>query len=333
MPQIVNLLMLFTGLIITGFGWAIFRGSPILFATLPLGIGLVVAAIIGDKRRAQREKEKQSADIANRITQLTQAPWSSQQTLEIKTNKWPIVLVLIVGLLSILSIHVGLIGIKIVWPLVSGGAFFLLLSLLLLLISLVGFGKPACIFDRNGFMTPMYGQIAWQAVEGVALQQYTVRGVTHSILLFRVPNYQHVASDFHWLQRVFALFGVGAIKRDVVNVVLKESNEYPETVLAVGQFLWSEATGRNYEWVPTYSDAYNEAAKRVSQITRHPPDSDSLERRLQNNPQEVLDELEQVNNDVKLMNEERARRLARLNRTIIVTTILLLALLGLKLIK
>lgn len=207
------------------------------------------------------------------------------------------------------------------------------MSLSLLLVNLVGFGKPACVFDKDGFLTPMHGQIAWQAVERVALEQYTVRGVTYSMLLFRVPNYQNAASNIHWLQRLLALFGVGAIKRKVVGVNLKGASENPEIVLAVARFLWREATGRNHEWLPTYSDAYNEAARRVSHITMSPPDSGSLERRLQNNPQEVLDELEQVNDDIKLMNEERARRLARLKSTIIATTILLLILIGVKLIK
>lgn len=333
MAQLINLLMLFAGLVITGFSLAIFLGSPILFATLPLGIGLVIVAIVGDKRRAQREKEKQRLDIASRTAQLTNAPWTSHQTLEIKTNKGPIVLVLIVVLLSVFAIQAGLMGVKIVWPLVSGGAFFLLMSLLLLLVNFVGFGKPACVFDKDGFVTPMHGRIAWQAVDGVALEQYEVRGVTYSMLLFRVPNYLHAASNIHWVQRFLALLGVGAIKRKVVGVNLKGASENPEIVFAVARFLWREVTGRNHEWVPAYSDAYNEAAKRVSQITMSPPNSGSLERRLHDNPQEVLDELEQVNSDIKLMNEERARRLARLNRAIIITVILLLVLIGVKLIK
>lgn len=85
---------------------------------------LMLAAIIGDKRRAQREKDKQRLDIANRTAQLTNTPWPSHQTLEIKTHNGSLVLALIVGLLSIFAIHVGLVGMKIVWPLVSGGAFF-----------------------------------------------------------------------------------------------------------------------------------------------------------------------------------------------------------------
>lgn len=333
MPQIINQLILIIGLFITGFGLVIFHGNPVLFAVIALGIGLVITAFISDKRREQREKEQQRSDIAKRIAQLTQAPWQPHQTLEIKSNQWLILLVVIIGLASIWALHTGLTTVKVIWPLVLGGSAFLFLTVILLSVSLASFGKPACILDRNGLVMPIHGHIPWQEVDGIALQQYTIRGVTQSTLLFRVMNYHHIVTNTHWTLRLFALVGLGAIKRGIVGVTIKHSNENPETIYTVARFLWRSATGRDYEWSPLLSEAYNEAAKRASNIASQHLDNDALKRRLQENPHEVLAEMEQASNDLKFMSEERTRLLARTNRIVIIAIIFLLLGFGWKLLR
>ena len=263
MSRIANLLLVVVGIIITVLGLAEFRVTVIL-----LGAGLIVVAYVRDHRRVQRAKDKERTDVDRRVAELTQAPWHSHQTLKIHRSALLPIMLLLGGFASAWAIHRGITEAPVRWLWGLGGSLFLALSVIALSRSLARPGKPACELDRNGFASPVHGQIPWREVEGVHLQQVTHRGTTTSILFFRVPRYQQIVSDIHWTERLFALFALGALRRGVVGVQLNGSKENPKTIYAVARFLWKQATGLDYEWNPMMSDDFNETLKRMGEQDR-----------------------------------------------------------------
>lgn len=312
MPKIVNLLLLVGGMIMAVFGLAAFHVAPIL-----LGFGMIAAAFFSDRRRERLEKEKRSADIARRIAELTQAPWHSRKTLKLDGSRWMAVGLTLGGFASALAIHKGITSDAVHWQWVLGGAFFLAVIAIALPRSLASLGTPLLELDRDGFAMPIHGRIPWREVSGVDLNQFTHRGTTTSILLFRVARYRHIVASIHWTERVLALFGLGAVARGIVGVRLPSSKENPETVYAVARFLWKQATGHDYNWNPMLSDEYNEAATRMAAIASRPLGPDVLEQ-----PDEALAELEQVRKDLAVMRTEGTRVTSRLNWVIGIAVIL-----------
>ncbi len=314
MPRIINLLLLAVGLIMAALGLLTFRVTLIL-----VGVGLIVAAVIRDRRRAQQVKDNQSADIARRIAELTQAPWHSHQTLKVHRSVWMAIGLLLGGLASAWAVHDGITGASVRWSWVFGGSLLLAAIAIALPRSLASPGKPACELDRNGFVTPIHGRIPWREVSGIHLHQVEHRGVTTSFLFFRVARFRHIAADIHWSERVLALFGLGALRRGVIGVPLKGSNENPGTIYAVARFLWKQATGLDHQWNPMMSDDYNEAAKRVAEIASRLPDPDVLE-----HPNEALAALEQAQKDFATMRAEGARLHSRSNWAVGIAVVLTL---------
>lgn len=313
MPKIINLLLLVGGMIMAVFGLAAFHVAPIL-----LGFGMIVVAFFSDRRREQREKEKRSADIARRIAELTQAPWHSHKTLKLDGSHWMAVGLMLGGFASALAIHKGITSDALHWQWVVGGAFFLTLIAIALPRSLASLGKPLVELDRDGFAMPIHGRIPWREVSGVDLYQFTHRGMTTSILLFRVARYQHIVANIHWTEWVLAAFGLGAVARGIVGARLATSKENPETVHAVARFLWKQATGHDYDWNSMLSDEYNEAAKRLAATASRPLDPDVIE-----HPDAVLAELEQAGKDLAVMRTEGTRVTSRLTWVIGIAMILM----------
>lgn len=333
MPQVINLLIFIFGLFTAAFGLLISHGNPALLAVAAAGIGLIITAYISDKRRAQRKEDQQRSNTAKRLAQLTQTTWRANQSLEIRGGQWPFILAIIFGIASIFSLYIGITAFVVIWPLVFVGAALLLFTLIVLPLAITSLGKPTLILDRDGFATPLHGCLPWKAVDGIYLQQYTINGVAQSTLIFRIINYQSFNTEPHFILRVLALFGLGAIKRGVINVVIKNSNEQPDTIYTISRYLWKFATGRDYDWSPLFSEAFNEAAKRMSNVAIQQFDSDNIEKRLQESPDEVFAEIAQMDNDLKLMREEQTRRLKKSYRNIIIVIILMLLALGGEILK
>lgn len=312
MTKIVNLLLLAGGIMMAGFGLAAFHVAAIL-----LGFGMIVVASFSDRRRERLEKEKRSADIARRIAELTQAPWHAHKTLKLDGSLWMAVGLMLGGFASALAIRKGITSDAVHWQWVLGGAFFLTLIAIALPRSLASLGKPLLELDRDGFAMPIHGRIPWREVSGVDLNQFTHRGTTTSILLFRVAHYQHIVANIHWTERALAAFGLGAVARGVVGARLPASKENPETVHGVARFLWKQATGHDHNWNSMLSDEYNEAAKRMAATTSRPLGQDVLE-----HPDEALAKLEQVRKDFAVMRTEGTRVTSRLNWAIGIAMIL-----------
>jgi len=92
----------------------------------------------------------------------------------------------------------------------------------------------------------------------------------------------------------------------------------------VARFLWKVSTGRDYEWIPTLSTAYNEAAKRMSEVSLNCIDNGTLKNGLDENPREILAKLELAKNDLRIMREERTRHIVKFNWITGIAVLLLL---------
>lgn len=312
MPLIINFILLVLGLVLTAIGLIAFYGNPGLFIVLALGVGLIFAAFVSDRRRERRAAEKRRHNITHRIAELTKAPWPSHQTMKILSNvRWMLLVIALMGTASAGIVYIGITEGAIQWPPVLSGSFLLALTLFALPRNLLGLGKPSCELDRNGFVTPIHGRIPWHEVNGIHLQQFTNRGVTVSTLFIRVENYRRVVADIHWTERILAIFGLGALRRGIVAIRLNDSKEVPETIYAVARFLWKQSTARDYDWVPMQSDAFNESLKRLGEMASRHPSPDDLKRQLIEHPEEALAELEQFNKDTITLRTEHGRQMSR----------------------
>lgn len=314
MPKVVNLLLLVGGLILAVFGLAAFHVPAIL-----LGFGMIVVALFSDRRHERLKREKRSADIARHIAELTKAPWHSHRTLKLDGSHWMTVGLILGGFASALAIQKGVTPDAVHWQWVLGGAFFLTLIAIALSRSLASLGKPLLELDRDGFVMPIHGRIPWREVSGIDLHQFKHRGMVTSILFFRVVRYQHIVAHIHWVERILATFGLGAVARGIVGVRLPTSKENPETVYAVARFLWKQATGHDYDWNSMRSKEYNEAAKRLAATRSRSFDADVIE-----HPNAVLAELEQTRKDLDVMRTESSRVTSRFNWAIGIALILML---------
>lgn len=303
MPKIVHLLLLAGGMIIAIFGLAAFHVAAIL-----LGSAMIAVAFFSDRRRERQEKEKRNAENARRVAELIRAPRHSHKTLKLDGSYWVAVGLMLGGFASALAIHKGITSDAVRWQWVLGGAFFLALIAIALPRSLASLGKPLLELDRDGFAMPIHGRIPWREVSGVDLHQITHRGMTTSILFFRVMRYQHIVASIHWTERVMAAFGLGAVARGIVGAPLAIAKENPETVYAVARFLWKQATGHDYDWNSMLSDEYNGAAKRLAATGARPLDPDVIE-----HSDAILADLEQARKDLAVMRTEGARATSRLN--------------------
>lgn len=298
---------------------AVFGLATFHVPTIFLGFGMIVVALISDRRRERLEREKRCADIARRIAELTQAPWHSHKTLKLDGSHWMTVALILGGLASVLAIHKGITSDAVHWQWVLGGAFFLTLIAIALSRSLAVLGKPLLELDRNGFAMPIHGRIPWGEVTGIDLHQFTHRGMTTNVLFFRVERYQHIVAKIHWIEQALAAFGLGAVARGIVGVRLPASKENPETVYAVARFLWKQATGHDYDWDSMRSKEYNEATKRLAATRSRSFDADVLER-----PNTVLAELGQAKKDLEVMRNESSRVASQLNWAIGIALILMI---------
>lgn len=314
MAHTFNIFLLVSGAALIGFGlWAFHSNAIYLGLTVAIGLGLLIVAILYDKRHMQQLKVKRLTDINQRIAELTRKPWLSDQNLQIQRSKTVVFLALLMSVASAMLIQAGLTMPLISWPYLLGGLVFLAITAIALSRFYVGIGKPSCEFNRNGFTTPIHGFIPWKEVMGICLHEVSTRGNTYYTLLFSVENYAKIVTNIHWTDRMFGFFGVGAMERGVVGVQLNKQKEQPEVIYAVAKYLWKQATGFDYDWNPSLSDTYNESAKQLAKaLSSQSTDPEMLHDRLIQNPQAVLSELEQVNAHQTIVRNELSKATRKL---------------------
>jgi hypothetical protein len=129
-------------------------------------------------------------------------------------------------------------------------------------------------------------------------------------LMFRVKQFARVATDIHWTDRLLAIFRLGPLASDVVNVGLPKSKEPPKVVYALARQLWKQATGHDYDWNPQMSDRYNEALQRVDAITARMQEPAAVEASLAD-PRRLSQDMAQLDQDMILLAGESRRELAK----------------------
>src|SRR6185436_9502344 len=122
-------------------------------------------------------------------------------------------------------------------------------------------GKPKIVLSQSGFRTPLTPLMRWDQVEGIHLQENSYRGrILSHTLNFRIPTLPAEIAGFAHFYRLAFLMRTRAGK-ERLQVALKETSEHPEVVYKLSRFLWTAATGRNYDWNPNFSEAFNAASR------------------------------------------------------------------------
>lgn len=313
MPRILNLLLFIVGIMSTVVGLLGLQSNPVLLAAIPVGVGLMIIAYKGDASREQRVADIRRANIDKRIAELTKSSWASHQTLKVSGSIWLAIVMLLVAIASILAVQVGVSGSSIRWPLLLPGLFFLGIGAIALPRTLASLFRPALELNKYGFATPIHGSIWWRDVSGVYLQTITNRGTTSYALSFRVEHYRQIVKDIHWTERLLSLIGLGAIRRGMVGLPLRDGDEKPETIEAVARFLWSQATGQHHYWNPMLPKSINDAGKRLSEFVARHQDDNAIQQALTENPEKALAEIEQFTNDMTTIRTGPKRWLTQLN--------------------
>lgn len=313
MPKILNLLLFIVGIISTVVGLFGLADYSMLLVAIPIGLGLMYLAYTGDTARERQVADARQTSVDQRIAELTRSPWASHQTIKVSGSIWLAIVMLLVAITSIFAVEAGVAEEPIRWSFLLWGLFFLGISVIGVPRTLAGLFRPALELNKYGFVTPIHGAISWRDVSGVSLQAIDNRETTSYVLSFRVDRYRQVVKDIHWTERLLALIGLGAVRRGIVGLPLRDGDEKPETIGAVARFLWTQATGQHHYWNPMFSKSFNDAAMRVGDFAARHPDDASVQRALTENPEKTLTEIEQFADDMGTMRTEQKRWLNQLN--------------------
>lgn len=313
MPRILNLFLFIVGIVATVVGLLGLQANPVLLVAIPIGFGLMYLAYTGDAARERQVADSRQTGIDKRIAELTKSPWASHQTLKVSGSVWLAIVMMLVAITSVLAVQAGVSESSIRWPLLLPGLLFLGASVIVLPTALAGLFRPALELNKYGFVTPIHGSISWRDVSGVFLQAITNRGTTSYVLSFRVEHYREIVKDIHWTERLLSLIGLGAIRRGMVGLPLRDGDEKPETIGAVARFLWSQETGQHHYWNPMLPKSFNDAAKRVGDFAARHQDGESVQRALAADPEKALAEVKQFADDMSTMRTAQQQWLKQLN--------------------
>lgn len=310
MPLTAIHLLLVLGVILALVGLIGLHAGTGLSLALPSGIGLLAASFLSDWRRSKRVKKERQEAVESRINELTSTPWGSHQSMSIKDSVWISIILLLTVLTSAFTIYTGVNASPVHWPMTLYGAFFLAIAIIPALRNVPNLLKPALELSIFGFATPIHGSIAWSEVSGIHLDKQIHRGVTTFWLWIQVGNLQQVVTGMHWSERLGALLRGAATGSRTIRIRLLASHELPEVVYAVAHHLWKQATGNDHAWYPAMSASFNEAEKRNSEILAKIKDPIYLEQSFEHQG-EILQNIEQLKANMKLMHDEIRRRRSR----------------------
>ena len=129
-------------------------------------------------------------------------------------------------------------------------------------------------------------------------------------LYFHVENSQSILEK-RWINRMLVYLGLVRVQAKYFNIaiVLNSSSKYetPETIEAAAKLLWNKATGRQYDWKSWFSDAYNDAVRRISEnsINMDVQEDDSMH--------DWEQKFEENLRDLKIIENELCRHASRIN--------------------
>lgn len=139
------------------------------------------------------------------------------------------------------------------------GALFLCLGALGFLRVVPEMGAPVLSISRAGFKTPLTPSIPWDLVEGIHLNRHApYGGVTIASLVIRVTTLaQHVSKFGLYSRLLYWLYMKEGKER--LTVALTHTNEQPDVVYRLMRLLWTQNTGRDFDWNPLPSAHYDSA--------------------------------------------------------------------------
>lgn len=313
MAKFFALLLAVVGFILLGLGLVLTREHPAMLAVGIVGVIITYFAYSMDSRRKETVAAQQRKTIELRIETLAKTPWDNGNTLEVNTGGGKIWIALLTLVASVLFAYSSASGTEPKWGIFAGSIMLSVLALFALFRLVPGMGKPVLVLSKCGFTTPLHGTIRWGEVSGVHLQEITLRGSTTSTLNFKVERFGESAESTHWTDQVLAAFGLGALKRKVIAVLLNGAREKPETIYAIAKLLWQKNTGMNHEWNPMLSDEFNHAARRAHEFMDRHKAPNSFTTEVFSDPSKALDEMEQFRRDMDTVNSERRRTISKIN--------------------
>lgn len=329
MPRIFNLSLLVIGVIVSLVGFAAFSRIPAMTAILIAGAGvaIVILAMLSDRHRV-RSKEQRHAEVQAQIAELTKSPWVPGQRLAVRSGPGMFLGSLFLGVFGVLALFTEL-------PEAAGAdAHFVIFGTLLLVMAVIGvprsaaeFFNPALELSVQGIDSPLHGRISWSEITGIDLQRTEIKGFVSYLLHFRVENYWKIVKEMHWTEHVLGLFRLGANRRGYITVYLGGRNGQAEVAFAVARFLWKQETGSDYLWSPFFSRKENDQIKRNWHTDRKLEKLERLAESVVSNPEQVLQELNQIEESVALTRSERKRESYRQKWVVLIALVVLFALL------
>src|SRR5688572_21776311 len=117
------------------------------------------------------------------------------------------------------------------------GILALLSALVLWMTVLPKIGRPFLSVSREGLEAPMYGTIAWEAIEGLVLTTRHSKFGTHHALELSVPQLGQLAPQMHPCARILYGLTFGNSRR-VARMRLRFTRESPHFVHKLIEALW-----------------------------------------------------------------------------------------------
>ncbi len=201
------------------------------------------------------------------------------------------------------------------------GILALLSALVLWMTVLPKIGRPFLSVSREGLEAPMYGTIAWEAIEGLVLTTRHSKFGTHHALELSVPQLGQLAPQMHPCARILYGLSVGN-SRQVARMRLRFGRESPHFVHQLIETLWERRTGRKNSWLP-HDPELSRHFQRMNATTV------ALRNlRVDENPNTALAsfrELTSVADDLDRLMERRRHREKKLTVVVAVIALLVLA--------
>jgi hypothetical protein len=186
------------------------------------------------------------------------------------------------------------------------GGFFLAIALIPALRGVPNTFKPVLELSTSGLVSPIHRAIAWSDISGIHLDKTTHKGITTFWLRLQIVKTPVTMADIHWSEKLFGLFRDGKTGTRAISIRLFENKDKPEVVYAVARHLWKQATGNDHNWFPKMSNSFNNAEKRNKEILAKMQDPVFMEQAFEHKD-EVLQNLDQLKTNLKLMNDEARR--------------------------
>ena len=319
MLRVIIMLLLLPGILILGVGIAKVY-SDITMAAIAIGLGLVIiiCANILDKKYLKERKRRHIQKAKQEINLILEASsWPTGKVLKTDAEKLPSIFLfcLFIIMMGPILIYNRMTSNPVNWEIILVSVCILAIAILYSFSFIPYLGKPACELSQDGIFTPRWGFIPWHQVFGICLALHLGKfGSYNYTLYFHVKNNQSILEK-HWMRRMLVYLGLVRTQDNYFNISIalnyNSKCEEPQTIEMVARSLWKKATGRQYDWDPRFSDAYNEAAKHISENSANMKDG----KRVRFLP-DRLEDYKPSEESLKIIADELNRRESRQKREI-----------------